>query len=176
MKTHLLLFPLCLAACGGEMSTSQPLPADSECTRGAAESDLVVGAWAGPGALPDGGLAPAADVVVTTTFLALKPTESTSRLFNTLFADIRTDLSTREGLVAWRVGTSTRCVTARTLTVWENEAKMYDFVWGEAHGKAVSAIRDLSRGNSAVAQWHGPSTEANFETAFQRLGAVDARY
>ncbi|MFO0599372.1 MAG: hypothetical protein U0228_28955 [Myxococcaceae bacterium] len=176
--TLLSIATLVLAACGGAMTTTPTpmLPPDDECTRGLAEADLVATPWSGPGVQADGGLVEQNDVVVTTTFLALEPDEASAKAFREVFAEIRTDLDTREGLIAWRTSTSTRCVTARTLTVWTDEAKMFAFVNGQAHGKAVRAVVELSRGHSAVTQWRGPTSDATFETAIQKIGAAPATY
>jgi hypothetical protein len=171
MRT-LLLF-VSLAACGPAASA---LPPDSECTRGTRESDLAEGAWSGPGVLADGGLADASDVVLSTTFLALDPSANAQALFGSLFADVRTDLQTRDGLIAWKTATSTRCVTARTLGVWRDEASMFAFATGKAHAAAAAKIGTLSRGNSAVTHWHDQASNADLTHALTRLGAADAPF
>ncbi len=163
---------LTLGACGAGTS----LPPDSECTRGVKESDLVQAPWQGPGAV-DGGLpASTNEVVVSTTFLALKPDADSSALFQQLFAGVAADLQTREGLVAYSVATSTRCNTARTLSVWADEAHMFKFATASAHGKAAAKVGSLSRGNSAVTHWHDTTNNVSFETAFTKLGAADAPF
>jgi quinol monooxygenase YgiN len=171
MKT--LLFLVSFAACGPTAST---LPPDAECTRGTRESDLSEGAWTGPGALADGGLAGGSDVVISTTFLALDPGADAQALFGSLFADIRTDLQTRDGLIAWKVYTSTRCVSARTLGVWRDEASMFAFATGRAHAAAAAKIGTLSRGNSAVAHWHDQAVNADLPHALVKLEAADAPF
>lgn len=158
-----------LAGCG------PALPPDSECTRGLKESDLAEGAWQGPGVNGDGTLK-TQDVVLSTTFLKMKTDATAADLFRQLFADIGTDLETREGLVAWKVMTSTRCNTARTISLWKDEAVMFSFAGGKAHAAAVSKIGALSRGGSAVTHWHDSTANATLDQAITHLGAADAAF
>ena len=169
MSLSVSLLVLLAAACGAGSN----LPPDSECTRGTPESDIVYGAWQGPGMLADGGLPESSDVVVSTTFLALRTEPEAGQLFRDLMADISLDLASREGLIGYSISTSTRCNTARTLSVWADEAHMFTFAGSPAHGKAVRMIGSLSRGTSAVTHWHDSTANVSFQTAFGKIGAVD---
>lgn len=164
-----LLLSSVLAACGPALAP------DSECTRGLKESDLADSAWTGPGVKADGTLA-SQDVVVSTTFLRLKSDPTASDLFGSLFKDINTDLQTRQGLVAWKVLTSSRCNTARTMSVWKDEASMYAFAGAKAHAAAVAKIASLSRGGTAVTHWHDNASNVTLEQAITHIGAADAPF
>ena len=170
-----ILVPISMILLTMSCGAAQNLPPESECNRGLKESDLVAGGWQGPGVQADGGL-PATDAVVSTTFLALEPDATTQALFRSLFAPIGTDLTTRDGLVAYQVFTSGRCMTARTISVWKDQASMYTFVGGTAHAAAVAKIGTLSRGGTAVTHWSARASDVTLDDSINRIGAVDAPF
>ncbi len=51
---------------------------------------------------------------------------------------------------ASQLGVSMSCATARTFTVWRDEAAMMAFVTSAAHGAAVARIGEISRRESLV--------------------------
>ncbi len=75
------------------------------------------------------------------------------------------------GLVAYQFATSTECVSARTLAVWDDEVKMGQFVGGEAHANAIKDSRALSRGGGGVTHWQDTETGATWEKAAQHVAA-----
>ena len=69
-------------------------------------------------------------------------------------------------------GGSEVCGSARTLSIWEDEASMWAFVFGEIHGEAMSLVPDR------VAAWgttHWTEMESDappsFDDAHQRIVA-----
>lgn len=88
--------------------------------------------------------------IVSTTYLALKPGAETGQRFGALMGPIMAQLKMQRGLAAITFSTSQKCSTARTLSVWEDEASMFDFVASPAHLSAISAVGEVSRGGSLV--------------------------
>ena len=134
------------------------------CTGGVVESDLNgVGpeAWvlAGPGVDPaTGELTPRTEgFVVSSTYLRIRPTGQMR--FGQLIEPVVGSMMTSPGLLAFALGSSEECGTARTMTVWEDEASMMAFVVGPAHAAAVSAIAEVSRGDSLVLHWNASTPD-----------------
>ncbi len=162
-----LIFPLA-SACGSSEDEGSPSEPSDGCTRGELELDLQKV----PTSLP---IVPAADppaegYVVSSTYLRLRHEEGAKRRFVELNAAIITDLVARPGLLAVEFGIAGQCNTARTRSVWASTEAMYDFVAGEAHGAAVQAIDELSRGGSVVTHWTAKTLdETSWEEAAVRL-------
>lgn len=152
---------LVLAACG--QSPTEPsheampdmatAPATSECSREVLEPDTQPSPIAGAGvdamtgtlAAPKSG-----KYIVSTTYLTLKPGADVAQRFGALMGPIMAQLKAQRGLAAISLASSQKCGTARTLAVWEDEAAMYEFVASPAHVSAISAIGEVSRGQSLV--------------------------
>jgi hypothetical protein len=111
---------------------------------------------------------PAEGYVVSSTYLRLQHTPEAARRFQELNGPIAADLMTRPGLLAIEFGIAGRCNTARTRSVWASTEAMYEFVTGEAHGAAVQAIDELSRGGSVVTHWTAKTLE---ETSWDEAAA-----
>jgi heme-degrading monooxygenase HmoA len=139
------------------------------CVRGELESDLEAAPLAGS-AVRDGALEPG-QYVVSSTYLQLKPSEE--ELFQKLIGPIMNDLAHREGLIAISLGTARSCNSARTLTVWRDEAAMLGFVVGDAHAAAMSEIHELSRGGSVVTHWSGDESSVSWSAAAKHLAEDD---
>lgn len=168
----LLLF----AACGDETApaTTQPRPPSADgCDPGVREADfLEVGPLVGPAVGPDGKLATGGgELVVSTTYLQLKP--DVRARFDELNGPVAQTLQTQPGLVALAFAQSTTCGALRTLSVWKDEAAMYGFVASPAHAKAMAAIGELSRGNSAATHWKTADVNAMGWAQSLRALAVD---
>jgi heme-degrading monooxygenase HmoA len=179
---------LSLFACGGEEPTSIPAPspspspsAEPTCARGTIEPDFApIGPLAGPGVDPaTGTLRPppsGTSYVVSSTYLALRPEGPAQQTFGALMGPIGDALRTQEGLVAFELGSSASCGTARTLTVWVSEEAMYGFVASPAHTAAVAQVGQVSRGGSVVTHWDADTVDAaGWAEAQRRLAAFMGR-
>jgi len=107
--------------------------------------------------------------IVTTTYLQLKPSGAAQQRFGELTGPIVGTLTQSPGLVAASLVTSASCVVARTIVVWKDEATMLAFVASEAHGKAIGAVGEVSRGGSITTSWLGADGEPSFATAAAKL-------
>ena len=139
------------------------------CERDELESDLQSMPFVGPG-VRDGAIE-RGEYLMATTYLRLRADQSA--LFQQLVGPVIADITTRSGLVALSTARSMQCGTARTLTVWRDEASMLEFVVGEAHGKAMESIHDLSRGGSVTAHWTGDQAAATWDAAAEHLATTD---
>jgi heme-degrading monooxygenase HmoA len=109
----------------------------------------------GPGVDPSTGTLLPRDepFIVATTYLALKSEPDAQEKFMQVLGPINEDLASRDGLIAVGLGGSNECGTARTLTVWRDEAAMNDFVFSAAHVVAIGAVALVSRGGSVTMSW-----------------------
>jgi hypothetical protein len=153
-----------------DASPSEPEPF-AGCERSVLESDFEAPPLQGAGA-PDGQL-PAGNYIISTTYLTLRQEGPAQMRFGELMGPIAADLAAREGLVAYSLGSSRSCGTARTLAVWRDDMAMIDFVIGPAHAAAVSSVRDVSRGGSIVTHWQGSEATASWTAAVDHAGAYD---
>lgn len=180
MKNSLLaascLFALSLTACSGDPDPKTTLPDLNPlvCEKNVIEDDFsAFGPLAGPGVdSATGQLAapPASGYVASTTYLRLRAEPEAQQKFGELMAPISMQLMTQPGLVAMQLAGSDGCGTARTLTVWESEEAMMGFVLSDAHGAAIQAVGDVSRGGSVTMHWTAmDATEASWESAAKRL-------
>ncbi len=161
-----LVFVLLLTACG------LPTPDDTKCLRGTLETDLdQTGPFTGPGVV-DGAIPPGR-YVIAATYLQGKPTQQAMSLFQSLVDPISRSLPTTEGLIGARFGNSNTCLTARTLSVWKDEASMYRFVTSASHATAMGKTSELSRGGSVTTHWADTELGATFDKAAQMLAADD---
>jgi heme-degrading monooxygenase HmoA len=114
----------------------------------------------GPGADMDGALVarpPAAGWVVASTYLRLNP--DNLGVFGERAGAVVETLFTSPGLVAMSTSRSDSCGTVRTLTIWESEEAMLDFVGSPAHMAAIGATPLISRGGSVTAHWMASTVE-----------------
>ncbi|MEN0060684.1 MAG: hypothetical protein AAGA48_00970 [Myxococcota bacterium] len=92
------------------------------------------------------------DAIVASTYLRLNP--DNLDVFDTYSGPVIGDLlSGRAGLLYLATGQSMECGVARTLTVWESEEAMMDFVVGKAHIAAIGVTDQVSRGGSITDMW-----------------------
>ena len=90
----------------------------------------------------------------------------------TLHASVITELLANPGVVAIQLGTSMQCSSARTFTVWRDEAAMMAFVVGDAHANAIARTPEISRGGSVVTHWAATSiAEITWDEALARVAA-----
>lgn len=115
---------------------------------------------------------PAGSYMVSATYLTLRPGSAAAQEFQQLMTAINMDLRTRDGLVAYSVNTSSACLTARTVSVWRDEAAMLAFVRAPAHLAGVSAISRISRGGSNTTHWSANASDITWPAAIERIGAA----
>ncbi len=177
-RTLPLVFVLGLVpACADDDPTPQENPGDNAAELLACSSgDLQVsGPLAGAGFDPNTGLTGERQetYVVSTTQLVVPP-EAMSE-FGGLVADIFTDISTREGLVAYGFASDEGCNHQRTLTVWTSEEAMFGFMVGEAHTRAMNATLGVSDAGR-VTHWSATADEVEaltWDQAVARMAEVE---
>jgi len=164
------------AACGSsDDEGGKGAPSDG-CTGAALEADLTRLPVSLPGSPEPITELPAEGYVVSTTYLRMLPGDAARNRFGGLVGAIQSDILARPGIVALELGVATGCNTARTKSIWKSNEAMYEFVTGEAHGAAVSAVGELSRGGSSVTSWTAKTLdETTWEEAAVRLGRDDGR-
>ncbi len=108
--------------------------------------------------------------VISSTYLRLKRDPQTLKLFGELNGPLGEALGSNPGLIQAVTRVSESCNSARTLTVWKDEAAMYSFVASKAHAAAVAAVLDISRGGSLVTHWNDDGTGFNWQTATVKIG------
>jgi heme-degrading monooxygenase HmoA len=185
-RAALACLPALVLACGatGATNTTAPQAAvapGARCTRTALEADIEYGMpLTGPGVDPATGklvAPPPAGYVASTTYLALKSDAASNARFQELVGPVISDLQHQPGLRALQVSNSKECTTARTLTVWQDEAAMLAFVSGSAHAAASAGIAEISRGGSAVVHWHAMTLDqASWSYAAERLSTASAEF
>lgn len=146
-----------------------PVQAFEGCDRGRVEDDLQAAPLAGS-AVRGGTLAPG-QYLVGTTYLQLEPDKA--ERVNELVGPVLADLDERDGLLAMALGTSRSCGAARTLTVWRDEAAVFEFVVGVPHARAMQEIDDVSRGGSVATHWAGDETAVSLAAAATHLASDD---
>lgn len=166
---------------GGDASTGDDPFAD--CDRGVLEADIM-GAdqmgnpiplvWMGPGVDPMTGMLvdDGSTYVVSSTYLAMKPDPAAQQAFGEVTPPIVPELFGNPGVVAFQLGSSNACASARTLTVWRDEAAMMAFVMSDAHATAAARIGEISRGSSVVTHWTGATVaEIDWDIAVEHVAA-----
>lgn len=178
------LFALAVA-CGDDSSPDKPSSTDASqvvesdagndlfpgCSRGTMEDDFQAAPLMGPGV--QNGVLPKGEYLISTTYLQLRQDATAQSKFNDLMQPLVADLMTRSDLVAVSLGTSASCGTARTLSVWRDDAAMMGFVAGPAHRAAMSSVREISRGGSMVTSWLGNEGDATWKVSAEHAGQDD---
>lgn len=165
-----VLSSLVATACGSEMSVPPPTPEPEDtCQRGVMEPDFHAAfALQGPAVDANGQLLPGT-YIISSTYLRMKSTDEALAEFEAASAGLDETLATQPGLMAIQYGGSESCNTKRTLTVWKDEASMYQFVSSPAHRRAMLKTGVMSRGNSIVTSWTGDERGATWNKALERL-------
>ncbi len=168
MKTlSFAVFAVVAFSCGA------PGPDDTKCVRGTLEADLV---HAGPLTGPEvdattGKLKPGA-YVLSSTYLKLTTSTKGQAAFQASIKAITAVMDAQPGLAGYQLATSDECLTARTISVWKDEASMYRFVGVQAHADAVAQVSLTSRGGSVVTHWADSETGASFEAAASHVASA----
>ncbi|MDY7226575.1 hypothetical protein [Hyalangium rubrum] len=170
------LVTLGLTACSSEEPKDPPKDEQADCSRGQLEADLTFnGPLAGPAVRADGTLAPGR-YTVSSTYLRLKPDAEGQARFQELVMPVGQALRSQPGLMALQFASSVYCNTARTFSVWKDDASMYEFVSGPAHLDAMSAVSEVSRGGSIVTHWADDEKGASWQKAAQQLSADEGPF
>jgi len=160
----------------------------ADCDRGTLETDLsgadMMGApiplvWMGPGVDPDTGMLidDGSTYLVSSTYLAMKPDPAAQQAFGEAVGPLVPDLFGNPGVVAFQLGTSNACASARTLTVWRDDAAMMTFVAGDAHMAAIGRVAEISRGTSVVTHWSGAAVaDITWDEAIVRITADEGPF
>jgi heme-degrading monooxygenase HmoA len=91
---------------------------------------------------------------VSTTKLVLKEGDGDAQgLFDEHMDVMNEALKTAPGLVAVSLSTTIGGSTSRTLSVWESEEAMLNWVTSEAHGDAMAALDGRADPTSSVTSW-----------------------
>ena len=107
---------------------------------------------------------------VATTYLQLRADANAQQKFGELSASVAATLMTPDGPLAAMLSFSPGCGIARTISVWKDEPSLMRFVTSDAHGKAVAAVSQVSRGGSITTHWVADgTTPLGWETAAAKL-------
>ncbi|MCP4227010.1 MAG: hypothetical protein GY773_27015, partial [Actinomycetia bacterium] len=108
--------------------------------------------------------------VVSTTYLRLQENDTAEAAFDEIMAPIIGDLLGSEGLMGVSFARSRSCEVTRTLSLWETEEAMMNFVLGEAHLNAIQRVGEVSRGGSITDHWPASDFETlNWESIIPEL-------
>jgi quinol monooxygenase YgiN len=149
-------------------SSCMTRPDDTTCLRGVKEADLSPLSWSGPGVV--GGALPVGRYIIAATYLKGRPEGFDT--FQQVLGPIIAALPTTDGLVGYATQNSSSCFTARTLSVWQDEASMFHFVSSQAHSNAVAKVSEVSRGGSLTTHWSATEAGATLEEALTHLAAA----
>jgi len=141
----LMLGTVWMSACGGSIDTEAR---DASCIAETLEDDSVVTTDVSYSSeLPEG-------AVVASTYLRLQDERSARRRFRQLNRPMNARLAgPATGLLRMSIRSSRACNVARTMTVWESEEAMMDFVVGPEHIEAIRSVNEVSRGGSITDVW-----------------------
>jgi quinol monooxygenase YgiN len=168
MKRHFavtLIFAVCFSFGCGTPPAPNPEPTNTidepKCSRELLEPDSLTSA--APIALDTG------TYVVSSTYVRIKNTKEAGEQFQRLVDSMGEALQSNPGLIQVVTRLSVECNSARTLSVWRDEAAMFEFVGSPAHANAMSQVKDLSRGGGAGTHWTDDGSGFNWETALAKL-------
>jgi heme-degrading monooxygenase HmoA len=85
-------------------------------------------------------------VVVAGTHLMLPNKLAAHRSFWNSMTSIRKALKDQPGFIGYATRTATDLSEDWTMSVWENEEAMYDYVTGQAHADAINALEPYATG------------------------------
>ncbi len=153
-----------------------PSPDESMCNHTLLEPDFRADQeLRGPGIDADGKV-PEGRYVLSSTYLAIQLSTDAFSTFSEVNRPIREALQSQPGLVGYQTGFSPDCYAARTLAVWSDEESMLQFVVGSAHGAAMAAIDEISRGKSIVTHWEDDATGSSWQRAVEMISADEGPF
>ena len=154
---------------GADTSSTGAEPVDVGELASCPEDDLMVQAFAGPAFDPETGELveplPASYVVATTVGW---PNADGYELLGMQTNLVVGDLFTRDGLLGASFGMSESCGSARTISLWRDEAAMMQFVIGDAHTTAIQTALPATR---AWETTHWTETETTAPPTWERARA-----
>lgn len=167
-----VLMVACLAspvACGdapaSDSGTDEGEPADPDPTLEALaacdESDFGGTPFMGPSFDPETGelaVALPSSYVVATTAGWARPEAEHQEALGSASEEVSGVVFESPGLLGARFGGSEACGSARTLTLWESQEALMNFVWGEVHGGAMS-LTDTTTLGWETTRWVESSAE-----------------
>ncbi|MFT3711612.1 MAG: hypothetical protein QM817_28580 [Archangium sp.] len=162
MNRLVLVAAVVLSACG-------PAAIDPSCTRSAIEPDSGGEGWKGSGLV--NGAIPPGRYVISSTYIAMKPTAEAQTGFQEVWTPLEKSLATTDGLIAYQTFGSTQCATARTIAVWRDEMAMFQFVGSPLHTAAIQKSTTISRGGGATTHWVDTEAGATLQRSVEQLGA-----
>jgi hypothetical protein len=176
------LTPACRSASGEDDAASAEETSDGGATTGAKddpfdalvqcdETDFVGSPFMGPAFDPETGepLAPLQPpYVVAATLGWPKPEPAAYEALGNHSEQSINDVLTREGLLGVSVGTSEACGSARTLSLWADEASLRAFVMGKVHRAAIGVVPTAMQ---AWATTHWTETSATTPPTFAQAQA-----
>jgi len=168
-----------LSGCDGSAassgSTSTGTGSEVQCV----DDDLMVsGEFSGPGwdsATKSLVGTPKPSYVVATTLIFLKPDADDT--FYKVSGKAIGAASAAPGFVGMMVGTSAKCHSARTLTVWESADAMLDFVMTPEHSACIDEADEVST-TATLTDWTAKPADLppTFEEARTHLDGVSPLY
>jgi hypothetical protein len=131
---------------GVDSSSTGSAPVDVDMLAACPEDDLMVQEFMGPAFDPETGELvaplPVPHVVATTVgWPEVENWEALQGYTNNVVGDV----FQREGLLGASFGMSAACGSARTITLWADEASMMQFVVGDAHVDAIQNALSLTK-------------------------------
>ena len=141
-------------------------PDDTVCLKSTIEPDLSTLQWQGPG-LVNGAIPPGQYVVAAT---YLKGKAEGFDTFQKVLVPLIDALPKTDGVLGFATMNSSACFTARTLSVWRDEAAMFKFVASPAHAAAMTKGSQISRGGSLTTHWADTEAGATLAKSAQMLG------
>lgn len=165
-RTALYALTLLLPACDdGDPPREEPTIAElSACD----ESDLDVLPFMGPAFDDKGALvAPLPQPHVVATTVGWHTPENSDALEAETLPPMM-DLFTHDGFLGATFATSARCGSARTLSLWRDEAARMKFVFGAVHGKAIKTGLKFTMGWETT-NWSGSDALPTWADARRRL-------
>ena len=154
---------------GGDPTTGAEAPGPAELAA-CDESDLQPIGWMGPAFDESGALlAPLEPPYVVATTVGWRTPENDAAL-EAHTTPVAMDVLTRDGLIGVTLALSPRCNSARTLSVWRDEAALMMFVLGKVHSAAIEGGLKYTLGWETT-HWTETSAAAapTWELARQRL-------
>lgn len=91
--------------------------------------------------------------IAATTDIIVKNDSAAQDLFNNDFNAVQTELKTSPGLIGYSLDEVIGGDDYRTLTVWEDEQSMVNFVTGKAHAQAMSDVGKIGQ-HGEVTSWN----------------------
>ncbi|KIG15531.1 hypothetical protein DB30_05554 [Enhygromyxa salina] len=125
------------------------------------EADATLDLSAGEAGDPNNWPALPPTAVIASTYLRLSDDADSTQSFDSVLGPIIAELmAPAPGLMGLSTSASEACGSLRTLSAWESEEAMMNFVVGEAHLAAIGQVSVISRGGSVTGSWSASELES----------------